>query len=228
MSAPADNLFELPGMRKLLDEEARLAAEQALRQPAGRALLVLARADPRGVDMHHLSSVLLHARDGALAGAVRCDADALPFEDGAFRLVVAQHCADALVSLDGLAAEFARVLAPGGALLWFGLNPWNALGLSRRLPVRGGPARGTPLRAGRVRQLLLRHGLGPFRVRGLGAPWPQAAGGGSRWLDPLRGAYLIQAGKQTVMPLRPPARAIARRARVSPSLAATPSRRACA
>lgn len=229
MSEPADRLFALPGMRVLLGDELRFASEHALRQPAGRALLLHPRDASFAVDMHGLRSLRLHDAGDTLDGDLRCATDALPFEDDAFRLIVAQHVADTLPDASELIGELARVLAPGGALLWFGLNPWNARSLSQRLPARTGDAGRAPMGARRLRVLLERQGLGAFQVRGLGGIWSQAVvDRGPRWLDPLRGAYLLVARKQVVTPLRVHPRLATRRLRVGPQFAGTPSRRACA
>jgi SAM-dependent methyltransferase len=229
MPDPADRLFPLPGMHVLLGDELRLASELALRQPAGRALLLHPRGESSAVGLHGLRGTHVHCAGDLLDGDVRCSAHALPFEDDAFRLVVAQHVADNLPEATRLVGELARILAAGGELLWFGLNPWNARSLSQRLPARAGDPGHAPLGARRLRLLLERAGLGAFRVRGLGGIWSQAVvDRGPRWLDPLRGAYLLVAHKQVVTPLHVPSRTAARRLRGAPQFAGTPSRRACA
>ena len=52
--------------------------------------------------------------------AVEADAEALPFEDGAFDLVVGHAVLHHLPGLDRAMAEFRRVLAPGGTLAFMG------------------------------------------------------------------------------------------------------------
>ncbi len=59
------------------------------------------------------------------------DASSLPWEDGAFQLVVASTVFTSILSVEvrhKVAAEISRVLAPGGALLWYDFavnNPRN-------------------------------------------------------------------------------------------------------
>ena len=65
----------------------------------------------------------LHRRDGLLAGPLRCRLP-LPLPTEAFGSVVVQHVLDD-GALDGLLAECARVLEPGGRLWLFALNPWS-------------------------------------------------------------------------------------------------------
>ncbi len=52
-----------------------------------------------------------------LVNALACDAQELPFHDGAFDVVVANHMLYHVPDAGRAAAEFARVLRPGGSLL---------------------------------------------------------------------------------------------------------------
>lgn len=72
-----------------------------------------------GVDLSLLS--LRQARQHGVA-AVASDAVRLPFEDGAFRCVVAGEILEHLPDLEAACAELARVLAPGGVLVVDTLN----------------------------------------------------------------------------------------------------------
>ena len=73
-----------------------------------------------------ISPGMLHAlegnaqRLGLSVETVTCDATALPFEDGSFDLVLGHAVLHHLPFLDRAFAEFARVLRPGGTLLFAG------------------------------------------------------------------------------------------------------------
>ena len=56
-------------------------------------------------------------------GRVRADAYALPFRDGAFELVFSSLMLQWCDDLDAVFAEIARVLAPGGLLLFSTFGP---------------------------------------------------------------------------------------------------------
>ncbi|HEY0180182.1 MAG TPA: methyltransferase domain-containing protein [Dokdonella sp.] len=232
MNSRSDSLFALPDVDALLRGELAGIAAHAARQPAGRALVLQACAANRAhaVDTRHLDAVRLYAERDVLRGDVVCAASALPWEDDAFRLVVVQHAADALGATDALADELARVLAPGGVLLWFGLNPWSPwLVWAHWRAHRGLPLPNT-VPADFARRRLMRRQLAPVGLDYVGGCWPQnvvpAAVPRTRLLAPLSAAYQLTASKQRAVltPLRPrPARRVA----IRPQLA-TPSRRACA
>lgn len=229
-----DNLFALPQFDALLREELTRAPQHAARQPAGRSLLLQACALNRELvaDMRHLGAVRIHADQDILRGDVTCAADALPWEDDAFQFVLVQHAGDVLPNGGALIDELARVLAPGGTLLWFGLNPWSPwLGWIHWQARRGLPIpRATHADATRRRM----HGChlmasGPDYV---GTCWPQKSASfmgvhRSGLLAPLRNAYLIAASKQrsVLTPLRPRLVRERERAAIRPQLA-TPIRRA--
>ncbi|GAA0720124.1 methyltransferase domain-containing protein [Dokdonella soli] len=228
-----DNLFALPELEALLREELATLAVRAARQPAGRALLLQACAANRGlpVDTRHLGAIRGHVERDALRGDVACTTDALPWEDEAFQLVFAQHVGDVLPSSRALIDELARVLAPGGVLLWCGLNPWSPWLAWIHWQARRGLPVPRVMHADIVRMRLLKRQLAPAGTDYLGTCWPQrskrSAIGRSALLSPLRGAWLIAATKQRAVltPLRP--RAARERVVIQPHLA-TPSRRACA
>lgn len=227
-----DSLFALPDVAALLRDELARVAEHAARQPNGRALLLQACAASRelAVDTRHLSLVRVHAERGRLAGDVICVPDALPWEDESFRLLLVQHVGDALPA-PGLVDELARLLAPGGVLLWFGLNPWSPWLAWLHWQARSGLSLPHPVHADLARRRLLRRQLAPVSVDYLGACWPPRGAASAlhalRVLTPLRGAYLLTASKQRAVltPLRP--RLVHRRAAIGPRLA-SPSHRACA
>ena len=231
MTTGPDPLFALPDIQRLLREELERVPARAAGQPAGRALLVQACAANRGlaIDTRHLGLVRLHARSDGLAGDALCAPDALPWEDAAFQLVIAQHAGDVLGHLPGLVDELARVLAPGGIVLWFGLNPWSPWLAWIHRQARRGLVMPRSLYAERARRRLLHQRLAPADLDYLGTCWPQrgerAALHRSALLAPLRAAYLISATKQrtTLTPLR--TRHPRERMAMQPQLA-TPSRRA--
>ncbi|MEO6688002.1 MAG: methyltransferase domain-containing protein [Dokdonella sp.] len=227
-----DNLFSLPDLGSLLREELARVPLHAARLPAGRVLLMQPSAESRALmaDTRHLASVRVHADQDLLRGDVACAADALPWEDDAFQLVIAQHAGDVLPQGSAMIDELARVLAPGGTLLWFGLNPWSPwLAWIHWQARRGMPVpRATQADAARKRM----HGcqLAAWGPDYLGTCWPQKSGQPGRihqgrLLAPLRNAYLVAASKQrsVLTPLRP--RLVRERAAIRPQLA-TPSRRA--
>lgn len=228
-----DSLFALPDAVDLLRVELERASEHAARQPNGHALVLQACAASRALEVRtrHLHAVRLHAAGDRLAGDAVCTADALPWEDEAFRLIVVQHVADVLPS-DALADELARVLAPGGVLLWFGLNPWSPWLAWLHWQARRGLPLPHPSQADAARRRLLRRQLAPVSVDYLGACWPNRGGASMlhdlRLLTPLRGAYLLTASKQRAVltPLRP--RLLRQRERVVIRPLASPSHRACA
>jgi SAM-dependent methyltransferase len=235
VSLATESLYALPEIRAVLREELGLVREHAARQPAGRALLLRPHATARdlGADVAHLAATELHVEEGRFGGDVACAPSGLPFEDAAFRLVLAQHAGDALPD-DTLAAELARVLAPGGVLLWHAFNPWSPWLAWIHWQTRGGAAPQFA-NAETQRRRFLRARLAPVSLRYVGACWPTRRDGAigddgarSRILAPLRGAYLLVALKQhaALIPMRP------RRRRASVAfgtrLAGTPSQRACA
>ena len=228
-----DNLFALPDLQGLLHEELDGVAEHAARQPHGRALLLQAGAANRelAVDTRHLVAVRQHVEANRLGGDVICAADALPWEDDAFRLVLVQHAADVLPARGRLIDELTRVLAPGGVLLWYGLNPWSPWLVWMHWQARRGLALPRTLPAEIARRRLLRRQLAPVSIDYVGACWPQrgerSAVGAARWLARMRGAYLLTASKQRAVltPLRP--RLVRERTSMHPQLA-LPSRRASA
>lgn len=230
MIASPDSLFALPDFAALLRDELERVGEHAARQPHGRALLLQACAANRelAVDTRHLAPVRAHVERDRLAGDLVCAPAALPLEDETFRLILVQHVSDALPT-EGFVEELARLLAPGGVLLWFALNPWSPWLAWLHWQARRGLPLPHPIHADLARRRLLRRQLAPVSVDYLGACWPQRGASSalhrSRLLTPLRGAYLLTASKQRAVltPLRP--RLV--RERVAIGLA-SPSHRACA
>jgi SAM-dependent methyltransferase len=236
----ATPLFALPEVSALLREELDGLPAHAARQPSGRALLLQPHAAARALpaDLAHLAALRLHAAGEALAGDIVCATRALPIEDESFQLVFAQHVGDVLPGDNGLVEEIARVLAPGGLLLWSGFNPWSPWLAWIHWRTRGGGAVPQALNADALRRRLIRSRLAPVAVDYLGTCWPKRGGAAvdddtserrfARLLSPLRGAYLLAARKQRAVltPLRP--RAKRNGVALNPRLAGTPSQRACA
>lgn len=229
-----DNLFSLPDLDALLREELARVPLHAARLPAGRALLMQPSGASRTLmpDTRHLASVRIHADQDILRGDVTCAADALPWEDDAFQLVIAQHAGDALPQGSAMIDELRRVLAPGGTLLWFGLNPWSPWLAWIHWQSRRGLPVPRAMQADAARKRMQGCHLAVSGPDYLGTCWPQKSGQPgrihqARLLAPLRNAYLIAASKQrsVLTPLRP--HLVRERAAIRPQLA-TPSRRACA
>jgi SAM-dependent methyltransferase len=236
----APSLFALPEVEALLREELSLLPAHAARQPSGRALLLQPDAGARALplDVGYLAALRLHARGEALAGDIVCAARALPVENEAFQLVFAQHIGDVQSGDNGLVEEIARVIAPGGLLLWSGFNPWSPWLAWIHWRTRGGGAVPQTLNPEALRRRLIRSGLAPVAIDYLGTCWPRhrdavldadaPKGRFAQLLAPLRGAYLLAARKQRAVltPLRP--RLERKAVALSPRLAGTPSHRATA
>ena len=232
--------YALPEIQALLREELGVLPAHAARQPSGRALLLQPDAAVRDLraDVAHLSLTRLYATDNALAGDVVCAPRALPIEDESFQLVFAQHIGDAHPLDGGAVEEIARVMAPGGLLLWFGFNPWSPWLAWIHWHTRGGGRVPQTLNADALRRRLQKSSLAPVALDYHGGLWPRRSvdtelaepfeAPRRRLLAPLRGAYLLAARKQRAVltPLRPRVKrtGVALGAR----LAGTPSQRACA
>lgn len=239
MIRAAPSLFALPEVEALLREELGHLRPHAARQPSGRALLLQPDAAARELplDTGPLTPLRLHARGDGLAGDIVCSARALPVENEAFQLVFAQHIGDMQPGNNGLVEEIARVLAPGGLLLWSGFNPWSPWLAWIHWHTRGGGAVPQTLNADTLRRRLIRSRLAPVAIDYLGGCWPQHGATlhddappsrFARFISPLRGAYLLAARKQRAVltPLRP--RAERKSVALSPRLAGTPTHRASA
>ena len=222
-----DNLFALPEVHVLLREELARIPALAARRPAGRALLLQADASNRAlpVDLRHLGATRVHATPAGLAGDVVCAVDALPWEDEAFELVVVQHVGDVLARPDELLDELTRVLAPGGALLWFGLNPLSPWTLWLHWRAREGLPLPRAMHADSLRRRL--HGkLTPGVVQTIGSCWPSRppAHKPAALLAPLRAAWMLVATRQRAVLTPLHRRLLSGRVAAQPSLA-VPSRR---
>ncbi|MGB8378130.1 MAG: methyltransferase domain-containing protein, partial [Rhodanobacteraceae bacterium] len=210
MSILPDSLFALPPVAALLREEMEIARECAARQPRGRALLLApcVEMDESTWDVSHLSAVRMHVSRSGLDGAVRCTPDLLPWDDAAFQMIVLQHVGDVLPTVAPWVDEVARVLAPGGTLLWFGFNPnspWIAWchwqSWQRRRARQTGFSRPHLARAQTTYRQLLARRLQADGLHYAGSLWPrvdQSHTRRQRWraLDMLRAAYFLAARKR--------------------------------
>lgn len=126
-----------------------------------------------GVDLSASALAVATARGVA---AVQADAAALPVGDDAVEVVIAGELFEHVTDLEGVVAEVARVLRPGGLVVLDTINatPWARFSLvvvGERLP--GGPPPrihdpGLFVRPERLVDLFARHGV-TVQVRGLRA-----------------------------------------------------------
>jgi len=236
VTAAARPLYAFPEIQALLFEELGTLPAHAARQPGGRALVLQPHESARTlpIDLAHLAATRLYADGDLLRGDVVCSARALPMEDESFQLVLAQHLADVQPE-PGLVEEIARVLAPGGLLLWSGFNPWSPWLAWMHWHTRGGGRVPQTLNVDTLRRRLQRAQLATLALDYLGSWWPRrdaelphADARRGRLLAPLRGTYLVAARKQRAVltPLRP--RVARPGVALGARLAGTPSQRACA
>ena len=152
----------VPGQLLLAAERPAIAAAMASR-PVQQPWLWLAPRPP-GAGAFELPdrTVLLHRRQDRFSGNVHCGLP-LPLSNESIGNLVVQHALDD--GVEGLLDECARVLAPGGRLWLFVLNPWS------------------PYRARWRRSGLAARDVHAWRMtlRGLGL---QACAGGVRYLGP--------------------------------------------
>jgi SAM-dependent methyltransferase len=227
-----DNLFALPECAALLREEAARLPAFVARQPVGHALWLGACAANRHIafDAGHLHPVRVHAQSAGLRGDVVCAAAALPWEDEAFRLIFAQHVGDVLADSGALLDELVRVLAPGGMLIWCGLNPWSPWSAWMHWRARRGLPIPRATQADLAQRRLEKRQLTCAAPDYIGGCWPRAneevTNRHSALLARLRGGWMICASKPrvTLTPLH--LRPKRERMVIRPQL--TPARRACA
>ncbi|MBN8727879.1 MAG: hypothetical protein J0H15_09300 [Xanthomonadales bacterium] len=231
MSSDTPAFHALPEVRAVLRAELGHIAAEAARRPRGRALVLQACAANRaiGLDTRHLQPVRQHVEAARLAGDAACRPEALPWENSAFQMVVVQHAGEALGGDSGLLPELIRVLAPGGVMLWFGLNPYSPWLARLRWAGRSSPARPPrTVAAGMARRQLMAGHLVATRVEWLGPCWRAEAAPEARAITaaaPLRAAYVVSAIRQQSAPI--PLRLRTRRAPAAvASPLAMPSRRA--
>lgn len=127
---------------------------------------------------------------GEWCGPLRMAANALPFGEGSFCVVLVRFPALATFEPRVVAAELGRVLAPHGSLLVTDIHP-RSLWRSGATP-------------GRWTRALDGAGLDVLPAVRCGSPWPRARGadGLPGWLvRGLGGAWVIEARRRTRMPI---------------------------
>ncbi|MET0289164.1 MAG: hypothetical protein ABW178_06010 [Pseudoxanthomonas sp.] len=139
--------------------------------------------------------LFLHGALGGFSGPIRC---ALPFPlpTEAFGSIVLQHVHES--GLDGVLAECARLLEPGGRLWLLSLNPWSPYRARWRrsgLHVREARAWQADLEAGGLTILGGRRRFGPV--------WRERSEAGAHAPPRLRAVTLLEAEKR-VAALIPP------------------------
>lgn len=206
MNSDSTPFHALPDVRAVLNAERGRIAAAAARRPRGRALVLQACADNRSLelDMHHLEPVRQHVDGVRLCGDMVCEPDALAWEDAAFQMVVVQHAGESLPSTDGLVRELIRVLAPGGVMLWFGLNPYSPWLARLRWAGRSDPVRPPrTIAAGVARRQLMAGHLVATRVDWLGPIWriDSSGDGHASAAAVLRAAWLVRAIRQQAAPI---------------------------
>jgi SAM-dependent methyltransferase len=180
-----------------------LAAEQAviraalLSRPAQQPWLWLAPLAPAGETGLPPRSLLLHPWGDRYAGSLQCRLP-LPLPNESIDNLILQHALDD--DREGLLEEGVRVLAPGGRLWLFVLNPWSPY--RARWRSSGLQARDVQDWRRRLRQL----GLQPCgeEVSYLGPLWRMTAGSQVRAPGRLRAVCLLEVEKRTAS-LIPPA-----------------------
>lgn len=183
-----------------------LAAEQAviraalISRPAQQPwlwLAPLAPAGPLGEVGLPPRSLLLHPWGERYAGSLQCGLP-LPLPNESIDNLILQHALDD--DREGLLEEGVRVLAPGGRLYLFVLNPWSPY--RARWRSSGLQARDVQDWRRRLRQL----GLQPCggEVSYLGPLWRMTAASQVRAPNRLRAVCLLEVEKRTAS-LIPPA-----------------------
>jgi ubiquinone/menaquinone biosynthesis C-methylase UbiE len=128
----------------------------------------LCQADLHGVELDADRAAV--AREALPAADLRVgDASELPWPDGTFRLVIASTLFTSILDPEmrwGIAGEIVRVLAPGGALLWYDFAFDNPRNPNVRRVTRRELAALFPSLRGPVRSVT----LAPFLARAV-APW---------------------------------------------------------
>ena len=232
MQFVADNLFALPETQKLLADEWSVVRQRAARVAAGPALSLspLRRVDEALLPTHS-RMVCLDLDDAGWTGDVRCALSSLPIESESIQLIVVRHIFEFLDPACGVEAELARVLAPGGLLLVFGLNPLSPWRLWCSRHARSGMRRPRARSASQVRRLLASENLDLAVDEFVGGAWPSkpgtlhvdsGAGHGARW----HGAWLLSARKQRVAGRLVRLPGNRQRSVIQPGFVQAPSRRA--
>ncbi|MBX3696357.1 MAG: methyltransferase domain-containing protein [Dokdonella sp.] len=225
------SIFELAELQHLLAGEWNRVRTRAALVASGHGLLIdpLAAVRTSAISSHP-EWTRLHLQGDGLGGDLRCSPDSLPFESDSMQLIVARHVGDMLDPGSGIEAELARVLAPGGMLLLFGLNPLSPWRFWLSRQVRQGWRLPGYRSAGRMRRTLDDCKLSVVGREFLGGAWPkrplQTSPAGERLAGAIwEGAWLLAARKQRLGMHPIPLRAGRRRVPINHGLAQSPSRR---
>jgi SAM-dependent methyltransferase len=232
VQAAPGSLFELEEMQDLLGREWNLARRHAAHVASGRALSLapIHRALEHGFGSHP-ELIRLHLEGPALRGDMTCLPQALPFECDSLQLIVVRHVGDVLGTDNDFDSELARVLAPGGTLILFGLNPLSPWRLWwSRQARRGLTAPGCRIPA-RMRRILADKHLTTGQIEFLGGWWPakgsretlvDESSSGAMW----QGAWSLRARKPRAGMHVIPLNTMRKRIAIGHGLAQSPSRRA--
>lgn len=200
-SAP-QHLFQLSEFQTLLGLEWRLACAQLPNSKPGPGLVIDSVAGDEspgtGVERPHRRLWL----DGqGLVGEGRARLDCLPFETDSVDWIVVRHVFEFINEDSGLDAELARILAPGGYLLVFGLNRFSFWRFWSARRARPGMCVPRLLSVSGLRRRLARLDLDAGNARYFGGGWPHAvdrigaAGASGRaW----QGAWMLPLCKQAL------------------------------
>ena len=147
----------------------------------------------------------IHADPGDLGCYVAGKADALPFPNSAFSVVLCIGVLQAVDESGPILGEISRVLKPGGRALIETLNPWSPIAIGRRFSalVRYERTRLRYESPGRVRRGMLRQGMRDVRPIGIVLP-PKSL--------PSLGETLGRAGVQRALGFTPGAGMVAAQA----------------
>ncbi|HUD42112.1 MAG TPA: methyltransferase domain-containing protein [Dokdonella sp.] len=224
------SVFARPELSALARDELALLGVYARRLAPARALIVHPHASALQLplDLPETEVARLYVQGGRLEGDQSCLPHRLPWAEGSFDLVQVQHVGEVLAPVEAFVAEIERVTAPGGVVLWSGLNalgawhPWcrwrHEVSLGR-------------LSAARLRRLLAHSGLDVETAHRIGAFWPRDAVAGvpsGAAVDLFRAAWVLAANKRRIPATLLPHRATRVRAVPPRRLAAAASRRASA
>ena len=208
MSSPFHDEATLWAARSPLGEllalERRWVASKRIATGNGARVWIGPASDVAGTD----DGIRLVLGEGdVLSGAMHARLDALPIADRTVRLLVLQHTLDRRLD-PAVFGECVRVLATGGELLVFGLNPISPWRPWLAWQARRNRARPRARMAGRVGALFGQLGLGTEGLAWIGPSRPGAAGDGDASSSTgamFRAAYALTMKKphDTVIPLRP-------------------------
>ncbi|MDC8015370.1 class I SAM-dependent methyltransferase [Tahibacter soli] len=228
MSNNAPNLFAADAVRRLLGDELRSLAPELAGVFGRQGLVVRAHAAaPEAPSAPMLGGLVrLHvAAPSRLAGDVDCEPSSLPFVDASFRLVLAQHAAEAVAEPEAFRSEIARVVEPGGILMVLGFQPFGAWRPWIAWQQFRGAAALKSDPAWIWREALADAGVDTYACRRLGPLWPRVDASGrvppplvKKALAPLRPSWLLLARKRSLGPTLI-ARKAAQRARAVGALA---------